>query len=129
MRMFRKNSLKMSGATLFVSMLFFLLMCSHNTLGAEQGCHVSEADLVCQDLCDCQEHDQQHQCALESLHSHEFCDDAPSPINFDLSQHVFVYATLLCEKPNRPFHYLNTLVRFSSHSFAVRHLDTIILRV
>ncbi len=112
---------------MFVAILFCLLMCPHDSFGAEQECRVCEAGFECQDLCDC--HSPQHQCALDSLHSHEFRDDTSSTsiqFNFDLS---LVHVALLLDGPKHPFLYSDTIACSSAPSFAVRHLDTIILRV
>lgn len=114
---------------MFVAMLFCLLMCPHDSFGAEQGCRVCAAGFECRDLCDCQNEAQQHQCTLDPLHSHEFRNDTSSPLDFDFNKTVWVDATLLYEEPQRPFHCLDLMVRSGSHSFAVRHLDTIILRI
>jgi len=114
---------------MFVAILFCLLMCPHDSFGAEQGCRVCAAGFECQDLCDCQNDGPQHQCALDSLHSHEFRNDTPSTANFDFSKIDWVYVALLLEEPHHLIHHSDSMARFSSHSFAVRHLDTIILRV
>ena len=111
-----------------MSMLFCLLMCPHDSLGVERGYHVCEAGFECQDLCDCQSHDHQQQCNVDS-YVHEIRDDTALPLPLDFNMVIWAHVALLLDEPQNPFVYSDMMARFSSHSFAVRHLDTIILRV
>lgn len=129
MHSLRQSSLKGTGVVIFVTILFCLLMCPHDSFGAEQGCRVCEVGFECLDLCDCQNAGQHHECALDSIHSHEFRDDTSSTgyFNFDLTLWNFV--VLWPAEPQQLFCYSDAMTCLSSPSFAVRHLDTIILRI
>lgn len=108
---------------LFMAMLLCLLVFPHESFGAERDCPACAAGLECPNLCDCSGHG-----AKDASHSHEFRNDAAQNPVFDRAPVSQVCMILLPNDLPRVFGLLGSTIGFASRSFAVRHLDTIILR-
>ena len=109
---------------LFMTMLLCLLVFPHESFGAERDCPACAAGLECANLCDCSGHG-----AKDASHPHEFRNDAAQNPVFDRVPVSLVCMILLTDDLPQAFGHLDPTVGFASRSFAVRHLDTIILRV
>lgn len=124
-----RHSIKWVKVIMMMAILFCVFLCPHDADALSGDLTVCEQGTEHSDLCDCQDRSHHHECELDSSHSHEFRDDTASTIIFNFEHINWAYIAQLFEEPLKPFVYSDMMVRFSSHSFAVRHLDTIILRV
>ena len=112
---------------LFMAVLLGLLVFPHESFGAERDCPACAAGLECANLCDCSDHGAE--CSLDTLHSHEFRNDATQSSALDLAPVALICMILLPDSPQQGLDQLDPTIGFASRSFAIRHLDTIILRV
>lgn len=126
MGFFRQGITSVRMATL-LAVLFCLFACPHGSAALPDVCAVCGPEIECQDLCDC--HGHQHECVLDAAHPHQFRDDTSPVFSLALAGAGWIYAVLALDEPRHSFRCPNLMARFSSHSFAIRHLDTVILRV
>jgi hypothetical protein len=121
-----KGVLKMGGAAIILAVLFCLFLCPHDSKGiglAQSG------GSDCQDLCDCSDHGERHECELDVLHSHEFRNEISKASDFNLDELVWVYIVYISADVPQAVTYSHETALSCIYSYAVRHLDTIILRV
>lgn len=125
------RNMKAVKVVMMMALLFCLFLCPHGADAFQDACPVCEPGIECRGLCDCQDHhhNSQHECALDALHSHTFRDDTSLTFCLDIDHLDWAHAALFPDEPQRSFRNLSMVARVSSHTFAVRHLDTIILRV
>lgn len=113
---------------MMMALLFCIFLCPHSADAFLDDCFVSQPDIECQDMCDCSSPSQQDEYCLESC-VYELRDDAPLSVYWNLVHFDWAHIALSLEKPQHTVCYSDLMARVSSHSFAIRHLDTIILRV
>jgi hypothetical protein len=130
MRLFKTNQIRFGGIVMLLMLLFLSFNCPHLSLAVESHCNSCVVGQGCRDLCDCPTTPSPHEHLLHKVQTHEFWDNTQKTISFDFIG--FKFATDLFEwfsdagvRPQRS----TFLANLSCHSFAVRHLDTIILRV
>ena len=70
-----------------------------------------------------------HHCELDAAHSHEFFSNTTSTMVQQVEKIVFDYIVQLFEKSDYQRPYLDSIARDSRHTFTVRRLNKIILRV
>jgi len=112
---------------MFMALLLCVLVSPHGSFGTELDCPACAAGLECQDLCDCQDHGAE--CVLDTSHVHLFHNDTAQDQSQNFVPVYFVCMTLPLNDPQWTFGLPDPEADFGSRSFAVRHLDTIILRV
>lgn len=119
------NSIKMIQSVMILTILFCLFVCPHSATAhtiSSTGCSSAE----CHDLCNNTDH-------------HENCDESPCVYDYrnndsfvpelPLLRMAWDYISFIFPEPKHLFLNLDVIGRSSSHSFAIRQLDTIILRV
>ena len=116
----------MGGAAIILAVLFCLFFCPHDSKGI--GLARGES-FDCQDLCDCSDHGERHECALDVSHSHEFSNETSQSSDFNLDELVWVYVAFISTDVPQAVTYSHETALSCAYSYAVRHLDTIILRV
>jgi hypothetical protein len=121
-----KGTLKMGAAAMLLAVLFCLFLCPHDSkgIGLARG-----TGFDCQDLCDPSDHGGHHECALDVLHSHEFPNETSQSSDFNLDELVWVYVAVISADVPLAVTYSHETALSCAYSYAVRHLDTIILRV
>jgi hypothetical protein len=123
------RNIKSVKVVMMMALLFCIFLCPHSADAVQADCSICEPGVECHDLCDCQSHSHQHECALDALHSHEFRDDTGLAFNWNFGHFNWTHVLLSFEEPRHPVCYSDVMANISSRSFAIRQLDTIILRV
>ena len=112
---------------LVLAVLLGLLMAPHELFGAEADCPACSVGLKCQDLCDCS--GQEAPCSLEVFHQQGFRNDSTPNQSFTPAPLFFIHRTLGLEASQPAIKQPLLQALQGCTSFAVRHLDTIILRI
>lgn len=123
------RKMKSVKVAMMMALLFCVFLCPHSADAFIDECAVFAPGIACQDLCECHDHGHHHTCEIDVSHSHEFLDDTSLALSLDFNQIGWVRIAPPLEEPQPPIHYFDVLVRSSIHTYAVRHLGTIILRV
>ena len=123
------RNMKAVKVVMMMALLFCLFLCPHGASAESEVCSVCGPEMVCHDLCGCQSQGPQHECAFDSAHSHEFRDDTSQIACLDLSNVLWVCVVAAVDAPQEVALFSDLVAASCSHTFAVRHLDTIILRV
>jgi hypothetical protein len=107
---------------MMMAILFCVLICPHRAHGSlGDGANTYTASCLCHD------HDTSHGCDCDAMHTHEFRDTkTPVFCASPASPNSWHAATPPSTPLLKPHHATDEQ---RSHTFAVRHLDTIILRV
>lgn len=114
---------------MMAALLFCVFLCPHRADAIRGEYSISESGLECQGLCECHDHGQHHECEIDVSHSHDFRDDTSSVSLFKIYCVSLNYVLLTLEEPKNSVCYPDIMACINSHSLAIRHLDTIILRV
>jgi hypothetical protein len=114
---------------MMAALLFCVFLCPHSADAIHGEYSISESGLECLDLCDRHDHGHHRECEIDASHSHEFRDDTSSISLLKVYCVSWTYVLLSLEEPKHSVCYPDIMAGISSHSFAVRQLDTIILRV
>jgi hypothetical protein len=120
--------MKSAQLVMLMALLFCVFLCPHSA-DARNVDSICESGIECLDLCENHGHEHHHECELDGSHSHQYRNDTSSLVEY---VHIrWVCLTLLIGEPNQnySFHYSDHMADRSSHTYAVRHLDKIILRV
>lgn len=123
-----RDKLKTVQLVMLMALLFCVFLCPHSAdaLPVDSGC---ETGIECLDLCHDHGSEHHHECELDGSHSHQYRDET-SLFN-DLVQVRWVCLAIVFHamESKSSFQYLDRLYVRSYHTYAVRHLDKIILRV
>ena len=126
----KKSGRNMKAVTLVMMMavLFCVFLCPHHaeSLNIASGC---ESGIECLDLCDHHGPDHHHECELDGSHSHQYRNETSSLDEFVQVQWICVAILLYEAEQPTSFQFLEKRAYQSTHTYAVRHLDKIILRV
>ena len=121
-------SIKTVKIVMMMALLFCIFFCPHSADAIQDECSTSEPAVACQNLCDCSSSSHQDEYCLESF-IYDFRGDTSLTVYWNFDHVDWAHSVLSLDEPKHPICYSDIVARFSSHSFAVRHLDTIILRV
>ena len=129
MQLFKTNQIRFGGIVMLLTILFLSLNCPHLSLATDLHCNCCVIELERHDLCNCPATAVPHEHTLHQTHAHEFWTDTSKTTLFNLIlfNHTARVSWLHSEDDVRPIRF--SLSDISRYSFAVRHLDTIILRV
>ena len=111
-----------------MALLFCVFLCPHSADAFLDECSAFKPVAECQDLCDCSEpveHDDF--CADPCIYDYRGDTSLTAVWDFDHIDWSQVF--LLLDETVELVHYPCIDSGFSSHSFTIRHLDSIILRV
>ena len=113
---------------MLMTLLFCIFLCPHgaDALHVDSAC---ESGIECLDLCHDDGAEHHHNCELDGSHSHQYRNDTSSLDEF--VQVRWICVTILLYEAEQPtsFQCLEKRAYQSTHTYAVRHLDKIILRV
>ena len=123
------RKIKSVKVVMIMTLLFCVFLCPHGTDAALDEAVPAESAIECQHECESENHGHRHECELDILHSHEFRDDRSGELYPDFSRITWSVLVILPEQSQRFVQRDDAMARICSHTFAVRHLNTIILRV
>jgi hypothetical protein len=112
-----------------MAILFCVFLCPHSSDAFIDECSVCEPCIECQDLCECTGSSHEHEHCIDASCVYDFQSNETFDLVWTFDQIDWVHALLLLDEPKHPVCYPDIMAGISSHSFAIRQLDTIILRV
>ena len=113
---------------MMMALLFCVFLCPHGADAIQDKSIAFESVVACQDMCDCSGPNQQDDYCVESC-DYELRDETSLTVYWNFDHIDWTYALLSFEEPQHPVCHPDIVANINSHSFAVRQLDTIILRV
>lgn len=111
-----------------MALLFCIFLCPQGADAVWDECSVSQPSIECQDMCDCSEPVEHTDFCADSC-VYEYRDDNLLTIYCNFDHIDWTYVILSFEEPQQPVCRTGIMANLNSHSFTVRHLDSIILRV
>lgn len=113
---------------MMMALLFCVFLCPHGADASLDECSAFEPVVECQDLCDCPEPVEHNDFCADSC-VYDYRDDTSIPVEWNFDYIDWSQVVLLLDERTETVHYPCIDSGFSSHSFTIRHLDSIILRV
>jgi hypothetical protein len=111
-----------------LTMFLCLFMCPYSFGSLIDHFRSCGPEITCQDLCNCHNQDQ-HNCALESGHIHEFSNETTQANELDFSYIDWSFIVLIQLHPPLVLRHSKEMLLVSNSSFTVRHLQTIRLLI
>ena len=120
-------NIKSVKVSMLMALLFCVFLCPNNSSAFQDDCSASESVVACEDLCESPCPSPEDGGCFESC-VYDLRDEASFTVCWSVVHVDWDYIALLFNKPEHTVCYSDPMTR-SSHSFAIRHLDSIILRV
>lgn len=123
-----RDKMKSVQLVMLMTLLFCIVLCPHEADAGWDEYSVYQPSIECQDWCDGPEPDENTD-LCENVCVYEYRSDTSRTVDWGLNQFDWTQVTQSCDEPNPPVCYTDIMANICSRSFAIRHLDTIILRV